>query len=224
MVGNTMPAINDITVAELVSAVEDIAGFCPTIKVCSQQKHTLSSAIMIHSQRKFRHKYRAQTSVGKQQSMCLAQLRSMISLQHLVCQSSRLECHPTEPCDGTATGQYPAGVMPCFALSPSLPVAIQAQSASSAMRVLRWVSLLCLHEWAVGHQQQQKSHAGMSFVTPVFTVRNTQHALCFVPYCLYGSCHSFAGCSCHQTACTLDPPVPSPLPPPCSRVPNALRV
>ncbi|KAL3145762.1 hypothetical protein ABBQ38_015142 [Trebouxia sp. C0009 RCD-2024] len=32
MVGNTMPAINDITVTELVSAVEDIAGFCPTIK------------------------------------------------------------------------------------------------------------------------------------------------------------------------------------------------
>ena len=33
LVGNTMPAINDITVSELSSAVEDIAIFCPTIKV-----------------------------------------------------------------------------------------------------------------------------------------------------------------------------------------------
>ena len=33
MVGNTMPAINDITVTELVSVVEDVAAFCPTIKV-----------------------------------------------------------------------------------------------------------------------------------------------------------------------------------------------
>ena len=33
MVGNTMPAINDITVTELRSVVEDVAVFCPTIKV-----------------------------------------------------------------------------------------------------------------------------------------------------------------------------------------------
>ena len=33
MVGNTMPAINDITVTELIAVVEDIAHFCPTIKV-----------------------------------------------------------------------------------------------------------------------------------------------------------------------------------------------
>ena len=33
MVGNTMPAINDITVTELIAVVEDIARFCPTIKV-----------------------------------------------------------------------------------------------------------------------------------------------------------------------------------------------
>lgn len=59
MVGNTMPAINDITVTELVSAVEDIAGFCPTIKVCSQQNHTLCVATMSHSQCCSKRKYRA---------------------------------------------------------------------------------------------------------------------------------------------------------------------
>ena len=35
MVGNTMPAINDITVTELIAVAEDIAHFCPTIKVGS---------------------------------------------------------------------------------------------------------------------------------------------------------------------------------------------
>lgn len=35
MVGNTMPAINDITATELIAVVEDIARFCPTIKVGS---------------------------------------------------------------------------------------------------------------------------------------------------------------------------------------------
>lgn len=45
MVGNTMPAINDITVAELIAAVEDIAAFCPTIKVCSWRKQPLFVAL-----------------------------------------------------------------------------------------------------------------------------------------------------------------------------------
>ena len=33
MVGNTMPAINDITATELIAVVEDVTRFCPTIKV-----------------------------------------------------------------------------------------------------------------------------------------------------------------------------------------------
>ena len=36
MVGNTLPAINDITVPELIAVVEDTARFCPTIKVYPQ--------------------------------------------------------------------------------------------------------------------------------------------------------------------------------------------
>ena len=35
LVGNTLPAINDITVSELVSVLEDVAQFCPVIKVSS---------------------------------------------------------------------------------------------------------------------------------------------------------------------------------------------
>lgn len=35
LVGNTLPAINDVTASELGSVVEDIAQFCPTIKVSS---------------------------------------------------------------------------------------------------------------------------------------------------------------------------------------------
>lgn len=33
MVGNTLPAINDITVSELGSVLEDVSQFCPVIKV-----------------------------------------------------------------------------------------------------------------------------------------------------------------------------------------------
>ena len=32
LVGNTLPAINDITVSELVAVLEDVAHFCPVIK------------------------------------------------------------------------------------------------------------------------------------------------------------------------------------------------
>ena len=35
LVGNTLPAINDITVSELVSVLEDVAQFCPVIKASS---------------------------------------------------------------------------------------------------------------------------------------------------------------------------------------------
>ena len=37
MVGNTLPAINDVTASELVAAVEDVALFCPTIKASSRK-------------------------------------------------------------------------------------------------------------------------------------------------------------------------------------------
>lgn len=37
MVGNTLPAINDITASELMSVVEDIAQFCPVIQASSMQ-------------------------------------------------------------------------------------------------------------------------------------------------------------------------------------------
>jgi len=31
LVGNTLPAINDITVSELVAVLEDVAQFCPVL-------------------------------------------------------------------------------------------------------------------------------------------------------------------------------------------------
>lgn len=33
LVGNTLPAINDVTADELVSVLEDVAQLCPTIQV-----------------------------------------------------------------------------------------------------------------------------------------------------------------------------------------------
>lgn len=48
MVGNTLPAINDITVPELIAVVEDTARFCPTIKVYPQytQSAVLKAFVM----------------------------------------------------------------------------------------------------------------------------------------------------------------------------------
>ena len=42
MVGNTMPAINDITLTELTGVAEDISRFCPTIKVGSHSSLSCS--------------------------------------------------------------------------------------------------------------------------------------------------------------------------------------
>ena len=46
MVGNTLPAINDITVTELTAAVEDVSRFCPTIKANIPQSESASLFIV----------------------------------------------------------------------------------------------------------------------------------------------------------------------------------
>ncbi len=46
LVGNTLPAINDITVSELMSVLEDVAHFCPVIKASSLSLGQLACSLV----------------------------------------------------------------------------------------------------------------------------------------------------------------------------------
>lgn len=69
LVGNTLPAINDITVSELVSVLEDVAHFCPVIKASSLFLGQLATLLS------------------------LGQLASSLFLGHLACSSVRASRH-----------------------------------------------------------------------------------------------------------------------------------